>query len=95
MNERMHELRQRRAELLARIEAQRGQVAEIGSSWKGPLALADRGVSIVRFLRAHPLVLAGVAVLVVLPRRNAVGLFNRAWLVWKGFRYIADLTRRR
>lgn len=95
MNERMHGIRQRRAELLARIEAQRGQVAGMASSWKGPLALADQGLSIARFLRAHPLVLAGVAMLVVLRRRSAAGLFDRAWLVWKGFRYVADLTRRR
>jgi hypothetical protein len=92
MNERMHELGRRRAELLARIEVQRGQLAGIGSKWEGPLVLADRGLSIVRFLRAHPLLFAGVAALVVLRRRNAAGLFNRARLVWKGYRH---LTQRR
>jgi hypothetical protein len=95
MNERMLELRRRRAELLARIEAQRGQLAEIGASWKGPLALADQGVSVLRFLRGHPLVLAGVVALVVLRRRNVVDLFSRALQVWKGYRYFADLTQRR
>lgn len=95
MNKRMLELRQRRAELLARVETQRGQLAEIESSWKGPLALADQGVSILRFLRGHPLALAGVVALVVLRRRNVVDLFSRALLVWKGYRYFADLTQRR
>ncbi len=95
MNERMREIGRQRAELLARIEVQRGQLAGIGSNWEGPLALADRGLSIVRFLRAHPLLLAGVVALVVLRRRNAAGLFDHAWLVWKGYRYVADLMQRR
>ena len=78
MNKRMLELRQQRAGLRARVETQRGQLADIGSSWKGPLALADQGVSILRFLRGHPLALAGVVALVVLRRRNVVDLFSRA-----------------
>lgn len=94
MNERMLELRQQRGELLARIDAQRGQLAEITSSWEGPLALADRGVSILRYLRGHPLLVAGAAALVVLRRRGLAGLFRRALLVWKGYRYFADLRER-
>lgn len=94
MNERILELRQRRGELLARIDAQRGQLAEIASSWEGPLALADRGVSVVRFLRGHPLVVAGAVALVVLRRQGVGGLFRRALLVWKGYRYFADLRQK-
>jgi hypothetical protein len=91
MNERMLELRQRRGELLARIDVQRGQLAEIASSWEGPLSLADHGVSIVRFLRGHPLLVAGVVAFVVQRRRGVAGLFKRALQVWKGYRYFADL----
>ena len=91
MNERMLELRQRRGELRARIDAQRGQLAEIASTWEKPLALADQGVSILRFLRGHPLLVAGVVSLVVLRGRGLAGLFGRAWQVWKGYRYFADL----
>lgn len=94
MNERMLELRQRRGELLARIEVQRGQLAKIAESWEGPLALADRVVSILRFLRGHPLLVGGAAVLVALRRRGVAGLFGRAWQVWKGYRYFADLRQR-
>ena len=94
MSERMLELRQRRGELLARIDAQRGQLAKIGSRWEGPLALADRGVSILRLLRGYPMLVASVVSLVVLRRRGMVGLFRSAWLVWKGYRYFADFRQR-
>ncbi len=91
MNERMLELRQRRGELLARIDTQRGQLAEIASSWERPLALADRGVSVLRFLRGHPLLVGGAVALGVLRRRGVAGLFKRAWQVWKSYRYFAGL----
>ncbi len=91
MNERMLELRQRRGELLARIEAQRGQLAEIVSRWERPLALADQGVSAVRFLRGHPLLVGGAVALVVLRRRGVAGLLKRAWQMWKSYRYFAGL----
>lgn len=94
MNERMLELRQRRGELLARIDAQRGQLAGIASTWEGPLALADRGVSVLRFLRGHPLLVAGAVALIVLRRRGVAGLFRRALLVWKGYRYFSDLRKK-
>ncbi len=94
MNERVLELRQRRGELLARIEVQRGQLAEIAASWEGPLALADRGVAILRFLRGHPLLVAGAAALVVLRRRGVAGVFSRAWQVWRGYRRFADLRQK-
>lgn len=93
MNERMLEIRQRRDELLARIEAQRGQLAEITSSLAGPLALADRGVSILRFLRSQPLLVAGAVALAVWRRQGVVGLLRRASLVWTGYRYFANLRK--
>ena len=94
MNERMLEIRQRRDELLVRIEAQRGQLAEITSSWAGSLALADRGVSILRFFRAHPLLLAGVSALAVVRRRSMAGLIRSALLVWNGYRVFTGFRQK-
>ncbi len=94
MNERMLELRRQRGELLSRIDAQRGQLAEIASVWEGPLSLADQGVSIVRFLRGHPLLVAGATALVALRRRGIAGLFRHAWKIWRGYRYFTDLRQR-
>jgi len=91
MNERMLELRQRRGELLERIDAQRAQLAEIASIWEQPLALADHGVSVFRFLREHLPIVAGVAVLVVARRRGLAGLLRRAWQVWSAFSHFPGL----
>lgn len=92
MNKRMAELMRRRQELLARIDMQRGQVAEIGRRWETPLAIADQGVAAARFLRSHPVLVAGVAALLLVRRRGVVGLAKGAWMVWKGYRSIAALS---
>jgi hypothetical protein len=86
MNEKLFELMQDRGELLARIAAQREQLAEIGQHWRAPLALADQGVAVVRFLRCHPLLVAGVVALFVIRRRGMAGLVRGVWRVWKGYR---------
>lgn len=94
MNERMLELRQRRGELLARIAVQRGQIGEMASRCEGPLALADQGVAALRFLRGHPLLVGGVAALVVWRRKGMAGLLRRSWLLWKGYRYFVNFRNR-
>lgn len=94
MNERMLELRQRRGELIARIDVQRGQLAELGESWKNKFALADRGVSVARFLRAHPLLLAGASTLLVVRRRGITGLLRGSLMLWKGYRLFLSLRQR-
>ena len=87
MNEKMFELMQIRGELLARIAEQREQMTEIGTHWRAPLALADEGVAAVRFLRCHPLLVAGVVTFFVIRRRGVAGLVSGMWQVWKGYRY--------
>lgn len=94
MNKQMLELMQRRGELLARIAAQREQVAGIGARWQTPLALVDQGLAAVRFLSSHPAIVAGVAALFVIRRRGVVGLVKGGWRVWKGYRYLTALSER-
>lgn len=57
----LHDIHRRRAQLLARATAQRGEIAVIFQRLDMPLRLADRTVSCVRFLKAHPLVPVAVA----------------------------------
>lgn len=92
MNERMIELRQRRGELLARIAVQRGQLIEMSSRCEGPLALADQGMAVARFLRARPLLVAGVAALLVIRRRGLTGLVRTGWKMWKGYRFYTTMS---
>jgi len=94
MNEQMLAVMQRRGELLAKIAAQRGQVAQIGARWQAPLVLADQGLAAVRFLRSHPALVAGVVALFVIRRRGVVGLVKSGWRVWKGYRFLTALSER-
>lgn len=61
----LHDIRYRRAQLVARATAQRGEVAVLFQRLDLPLRLADGVISGVRFLKAHPLVPVAVAVGVV------------------------------
>jgi len=94
MKQRMAEVRRYRSELLTRIAAQREQMTEIGSEWQMPLALADQGVDAVRYLRRHhPLLVAGVVVMLfVIRRRGMAGLVGGLLGAWKGYRYITSFS---
>lgn len=92
MNKRMLELMQRRDGLLARIAAQREQMAEIEADWRTPLAMADEGVDAVHFFRRHPLLVAGVVAFSVIRFRGAAGLMSGVWLLWKGYRYFTFIS---
>lgn len=94
MSRRMAALMQRRGELLARIAAQRGQVADVAARWETPLAIADRGVAAARFLRERPLLVAGAAALFVIRRRGMTGLVRLGWVAWKGYRYLGGLRQK-
>lgn len=92
MNERMLAVMQRRGELLTKIAAQREQIAEVGVRWQTPLALADQGLAVARFLRARPVLIAALAALLVIRRQGVTGLIGGGWTVWRGYRYLAALS---
>ena len=94
MDKKMMAVMQRRGELLARIAVQRGQVAEIGARWEVPLAVADQGVLVARYLRAHPVLIASVAALVVSRRRGVFGMVSGAWLLLRRYRFVAALSKK-
>lgn len=94
MNNQSAELMGKRAELLARIAAQRGQMIEIGTHWAIPLELADQGWSAVRFLSRHPVLVAAVAAVFVVRRHSAAGLMWGAWRVWKIYRQFSSYQKK-
>lgn len=96
--------------LIARCAAQRAAIAGALRDLERPLAIADRGLTIVRFLRSHPLLVgAAVAAILVARRRTSLagltlaGLLARgvtAWRLWRsigtwGRRFGIDLSRSR
>ncbi len=85
MNKQLLEIRQRRNDLLARIELQRSQLAEVGARWQTPLALADLGMAAMRFLRSNPALFAGVVAVLVIRRHGFIGLGMILWKAWRLF----------
>lgn len=92
MNERLSAVMQRRNELLAEIASQREQVEQIGARWQAPLALADHGLAGLRYLRSRPVLVVGLAALMVWRRRGVLGLLRTAWMMRKGYRNLTAFT---
>jgi len=92
MNKQMLEIMQRRGELQARIAVQREQLAAIGTRLEAPLAVADQGLAGLRFLRSNPVLVGGVAALLIIRRRGMVGLLKFVWRGWKGYRYFTSVS---
>lgn len=86
MSEKKSELMNKRSELLAKIAVQREQMYAIQAEFMTPLTLVDNGISAVRFLRSHPLMVGGIAALIAIRRRNLAGLVWGLWRAWKGYR---------
>lgn len=80
MKNQLAAIAQRRRALLETIAAQRMEVAEISLHWQKPLALADTGLSAVRFIRSHPGLVSGtLAALRSLRGIGVGGLAQKGW----------------
>lgn len=91
------EITRRRERLIARAGAQRAAIAGTIQELETPIAMGDRALDVVRFLRSHP-VLAATAVMaatVVLRSRVAVSLAGRALAVWRLWRTVSAWSSRR
>ena len=74
----------RRARLGAQAAAQRVALSGQMQPWRVRLAVADRVGAAARTAARHPLLLAGVAVLLVLRRpRRAVQWLQYGWMGWQ------------
>lgn len=83
----MIETMRERERLLARCGAQRAELTALVRRYDGPLKVADRAVAVVKYLRAHPLVLgAATALLVVIQRRGWWGWLRRGFVLWRAYR---------
>jgi hypothetical protein len=85
---RIAQIHARRERLIARAAAQRDELALRLAPLRPSLAVADRGIIIVQYVRAHPGVVAiAAAVFVVLSPRRALRWARRAFTVWRGTRW--------
>ena len=97
MNDQLDDIKQERALLLARIAGHREMIAAVGARWKLPLAVADQGFAVGRYLRSNPLSLVGVAgivTLVAIKRRGIIALAAGALRLWNFYKTIKVVTAR-
>ncbi|MDO9053342.1 MAG: YqjK family protein [Gallionella sp.] len=94
MDKRKFEVMQRRQALLAEISGQREHLAELATRWQPALRMADQAVVAVNFLRVHPVLLAGLAGLLVVRRNGLSGLVKGVWRIVKAYRYVNDFSKK-
>src|SRR5262245_26761012 len=91
----LDDIARHKAELIARCAAQRTAIADAIEHLRGPAGAVDRGLSVVRFVRAHPvLVGAVIAGMAALKRRTLVGWLGRGIAAWRLYRGIGAWARR-
>jgi hypothetical protein len=84
MNKKSIRLAERRSLLIAQAAAQRTALAHNLAPWRARLALADRGIAAVRYVRNRPGLLLAAALLVAALRPQRVGTWlQRGWLAWQ------------
>jgi hypothetical protein len=78
---------QKREKLLARCAAQRDDLAQLTLRLDGVFKVADRGISGVRYLRAHPVALGAVVALFAVVRRRGLWKWTQRGLIaWRAYR---------
>lgn len=76
-----------RERLLARCASQREELAVLVRQLNGPLKVADHGVAGLRYLRAHPMLLAvATALLAAVRPRGALKWVQRGFVAWRAYR---------
>ncbi len=74
----------RRERLVALAASQRGTLTLAIEPWRVPLALADQGITVVRYLKQHPEGVVGAAVLLAALRPGRVATWlGRGWVSWQ------------
>lgn len=84
MSAKLARLAERREQLITQAAEQRTMLAQNFESLRGPLMLADKGVSAVRYLKSHPFWIAVIVftVTALRPGRFAEKL-RRGLLIWQ------------
>lgn len=96
MNARLALLRQRRALLVLRAQAQRLEVEALVQAWHKPLTFADALVGAARRLQRFWLLYALALALLVRSRRIPLGIWiGRIWTAWEIYRSLRPRDRRR
>lgn len=92
MNKKLLKLAQRRERLVSEAEAQRMQLVQTVDILRPALAMADKGLAAIRYIKAHPLLMAGGgAVLMKVLRPSRIGKwFGRGLFAWQMIRKLQN-----
>jgi hypothetical protein len=84
VNRKLARLAERRSLLVAQAAVQRTALELNLAPWRARLALADKGIAAVHYVRRHPALMLGAALLVAALRPRRVGTWlQRGWLMWE------------
>ena len=84
MNKKLTILAKHRQQLVAQAETQRVALVANAASWHAPLALADKGLEAVRYVKRHPVLMIGVVALFGVLRRHPGGKWlRRGWAMYE------------
>ena len=84
MNANLVRLAERRERLVAQAAMQRRTLAQDIEPWRIPLALADQGLTALRYIKSHPEWIVGVVVLLAALQPRRVGKWlGRGWVSWQ------------
>lgn len=91
MNQRLAVIEARRARLIERAAREREEVAQTLRSLAQPLGFVDRGLRALRYLMAHPPLVAGAMLVFALMRPlRTLKWAQRAWGMWQGYRWLTQ-----
>ncbi len=87
MNRKLTRLAERRERLVAQAAAQRAALARDLEPWRARLALVDRGIAALRYVRRHPALAVGAAFIIAVWLPKGTGKWaGRAWAAWQFWR---------
>ena len=91
MSKKLIRLAERREHLVAQAAAQRLALAQNIEPWRIPLARADQGLAALRYIKSHPVWIAGGVFLLAALRPGRAGKWlGRGWAAWQIIRKLRD-----
>lgn len=94
MNDKLRQLAARRQQLIALAAAQRTALAYDVAPWRARLTWVDRSVAGIRYVRRHPVLMMGAALLLAALRKRQTGKWlQRGWLMWQLGRRLGASTK--
>jgi hypothetical protein len=90
MNEKSHNLKskslaKRREFLILQAATQRQMLAQYVETWRAPLSIADRGLSVIRYIKQNPVLATSVSfsIFAILKSKRPMKWLKNGWLAWK------------